>query len=273
MIGPMKSGLVLLIVTTVGLLAGGLISSCASTTGQGAVGVERRQLLLVSAEQIESMSVEGYEGMKREAQQKGTLNRDPAMLKRVTDITRKLIPHTRVFRSDAPSWKWEIHVIQEDQINAFCMPGGKMMIYSGIIEKLRLTDGELAAIIGHEMAHALREHGRERVSEQMLQQGGLQVLVQTGKLDPRYAEAAMGVSNLLISMPHGRKQESEADRIGVELMARGGFDPREALSLWKKMGGASGGKPPEFLSTHPSDERRLRDIESLLPSVMPLYGM
>lgn len=254
-----------------GLLSGALLSSCASTTEQGAVGVERRQLLLVSAEQVDAMAAEGYEGMKADAKKKGTLDRDAKLLQRVHAITDRLIPQTRVFRSDAPSWKWETHIIHEDTINAFCMPGGKMMVYSGIIEKLKLTDGELAAIMGHEIAHALREHGRERVSEQALQQGGLQILVGTGKLDPKYAEAAAGVTNILISMPHGRKQESEADRIGVELMARAGYDPREAMSLWRKMSQAGGSKPPEFLSTHPSDDRRLRDIEALLPTVMPLY--
>jgi predicted Zn-dependent protease len=247
-----------------------VLAGCASTTESGVVGVERRQFMLVGTQQIDDMASKGYEEMKREAAKNGILDKDPAQVERVNQIIKRLIPQTAVFRKDAPGWKWESHVITTKELNAFCMPGGKMMIYTGLIDQLKLTDAEIAAVMGHEIAHALREHGRERISEEMLVQGGLQVLVATNKLDPKYATAAGSVSALLLTLPHGRKQESEADTIGVELMARAGYNPEEALSLWKKME-AAGGKAPEFLSTHPSSERRMKDIQELLPKVMPLY--
>lgn len=248
-----------------------VLLACASTTDKGAVGVERRQFMVMSSDQVDSMSAQGYEDMKKQAAQKGGLDQNAEYVRRLAEISRRLIPATAVFRKDAPGWKWEYHVFTSPDLNAFCMPGGKMAIYSGLIEKLKLTDGEIAAVMGHEIAHALREHGRERLSEEMLKQGGLQILVATGKLDPKWAGAASTVSGLLLTLPHGRTQESEADHIGVELMARAGYDPREALTLWKKMGSASQGGTPEFLSTHPSSDRRLREIESLLPQVEPLY--
>lgn len=256
------------------MLTGSLIGAaagCASSTERGEVGVGRRQLLLIPSEQVNAMAAEGYGEMKVEAEQKKILNRNPAQVERVRRITDRLIGAAPVFRDDIQDWKWETNVVTSKELNAFCMPGGKMMIYTGLIEQLNLTDGEIAAVMGHEIAHALREHGRERVSEEMLKQGSLQILVGTGRLDPKYAAAAGAVSALLLTLPHGRRQELEADGVGLELMARAGYNPEEAISLWRKMGAAGGGKPPEFLSTHPSDKRRIEQIEEILPKVKPLY--
>lgn len=249
-----------------------LFCGCATTTEQGAVGVTRRQMMLVPAEQVVSMATESYNQTKLESQSKGALDQNPQMVTRVKTIATKLIPTTASFRKDAPGWAWEVHVITSPQLNAYCMPGGKIMFYSGLIDSLHLTDGEIAAVMGHEISHALREHGRERMSEQLAEQGLLGGLTMSGKLDPKYAQIASVASTVFYTLPHSRTQESEADEMGVELMARAGYDPRESLSLWKKMDAAAGGsKPPEFLSTHPADKKRIEQLQNLMPKVVPLF--
>ena len=200
------------------------------------------------------------------------LNADAQMTQRVRGIAQRMIPVTGAFRTDAPSWKWEVNVLQSDELNAWCMPGGKIAFYSGIITKLQLTDDEIAAIMGHEIAHALREHARERASEQ--QAAGIVIglgaaLLGAGQLG---ADLGQGAYKVAVGMPNSRAHETEADRIGVELAARAGYDPRAAASLWQKMAKASGsGGPPQWLSTHPSAASRQQDLGTYAARVMPLY--
>ncbi len=262
------------------LLATVLLASCTQiqTTNSGAVGVNRKQYAMLSAKQVEGMAAQSYVATLKEAEKKKALNPDPKQTERVRAIANRLIPQTVIFRNDAPRWKWEVNVQESKEINAYCMPGGKIMVYTGLIEKLNATDDELAAVMGHEIGHALREHGRERMSEAYAQQLGLLGLAvllganeSTKKNSGAYVQAAAVASAVAITLPHGREQERESDRIGLELSARAGYDPAAAITLWQKMSKESGPKPPEFLSTHPADESRIADMQRLLPTVTPLY--
>jgi len=258
----------------VAALALAALCACQSveTTQGGTVGIDRRQSMspLVSSAQMDKGAADAYGKVLSDARAKNQLDQDPAQVARVRGIANRLIPSTAAFRPDAPSWKWEVNVITTSEVNAWCMPGGKIAVYTGLISSLKITDDELAAVMGHEIGHALREHGRERASEEMTKQLGVQVLsVLIGvNLENQLTDTIL---NVTLSLPHSRTQETEADRIGVELAARSGYDPRAAVSLWQKMGKLGGGKPPEWLSTHPSDETRTRDVGSYAERVMPLY--
>jgi predicted Zn-dependent protease len=250
------------------------VASCQTvdTTQPGVVGVDRDQRMAVSSEQVNSGAVKAYSQMMAEAQKKGVLDKDPATVKRVQDITKRLIPHTATFRPDAAKWPWEVHVISVDEVNAWCMPAGKMAIYTGLIQKLNATDDEIAAVMGHEIAHALREHARERVSRQM----GTQMAVGIAGALFGIGELGQGLGNMVadvtLNLPNSRLHETEADRIGVELAARAGYDPKAAIRLWEKMAkGSKGGQPPKWLPTHPAHEDRLKDIQVYAEKVMPLY--
>jgi predicted Zn-dependent protease len=250
-------------------------SGCQSveTTKEGAVGVDRQQRMMVSAEEVQASSSKAYQQMMAEAQKKGVLDRDAAQVQRVRGIVSRLVPQTTVFRPEAQKWPWEVHVISVDEANAWCMPGGKMAIYTGLIQKLGLTDDEIAAVMGHEIAHALREHARERISRQM----GTQMAVGIAGALFGIGELGQGLGNMVadvsLNLPNSRLHETEADRIGVELAARAGYDPRAAIRLWEKMAkGSSGGQPPKWLSTHPSHEDRLADLKVYADKVMPLYS-
>lgn len=257
-----------------------LVTGCTpiQTTKSGAVGVQRKQYAFLSAKQVDGMAAQSYVSTLKDAEKKKALNPNPQQTERVRAIANRLIAQTATFRPDALNWKWEINVQDSKDVNAYCMPGGKIMVYTGLIEKLNATDDELAAVMGHEIAHALREHGRERMSEAYAQQAGLLGLAvllgtndSTKKNAGAYVQAAAMASAIAITLPHGREHERESDRIGLELSARAGYDPAAAISLWQKMSKESGPKPPEFLSTHPADESRIADMRRLLPTVTPLY--
>lgn len=253
------------------LLLGVLLSSCASTTAPGHVGVDRQQMLLVSSQEVNKAADQAYRTTLRQAESKGDLITTGPVVERVRNIARRLIPATVHFREDALKWKWEVNVIDSPELNAWCMPGGKIAVYTGLIDKLKATDDELAAVMGHEIAHALREHGRERVSRQAVTGLGISILAAATGVGRVGADLANTVADVTFKLPNSREGEVEADRIGVELAARAGYDPFAAVRLWEKMEQQGGSKPPEWLSTHPSSQSRIRDLEDYADRVMPLY--
>lgn len=248
------------------------LAGCATSTNSSVAGVSRKQFLLLPESQVTAMSSQQYAQTLQTATGKKVLNTNTQQLTRVRNISNRLIAQTGTFRPDALKWKWEVNVEKSDQVNAYCMPGGKIMVYTGLIEKLNATDDELAAVIGHEIAHALREHGRERMSTGLVQQIGLQGLAAlvTGG-NTASMQMASQATSLLFTLPNSRTQEQEADRMGLELAARAGYNPEAAISLWQKMSAQSGNAPPEFLSTHPSNQTRIADLRKLAPKMMPLY--
>ena len=258
------------------LLAGFAVAGagCQSvdTTKAGVVGVERDQRMMVSSEEMHAGAEKAYAQMMAEAKAKRALNRNPEQVERVREIAKRLIAQVDTFRDDAEKWDWEANVISSKDVNAWAMPGGKMAVYTGLIERLDATEDELAAVMGHEIAHALREHGRERASRAMGQGLLLSVLGAAVGVSGGVMDLSQMVLDVTLNLPNSRTHETEADRIGVELAARAGYDPRAAISLWQKMAEAGGGGPPEFLSTHPSHETRLADLREYSRKVMPLYN-
>ena len=225
---------------------------------------------LVPAGAIEQQAAQQYEQLKRQASAKGALGPgDHPQVLRLRAIAARMIPFVDRFNPRARTWRWEVNLIGSKQINAFCMPGGKIAFYSGILDTLKLTDDEAAMVMGHEIAHALREHARERMAKSQITQFGANLL---GELvgGGRYAGAFQMGGNLL-SLKFSRDDESEADVVGLDLAARAGFDPRAGVSLWQKMAAANSRAPLEFLSTHPAGDHRIKEIEKHLPEVMPLY--
>jgi predicted Zn-dependent protease len=247
--------------------------SCQSvkTTSAGMVGVDREQRMAISAQAIEESANKQYAQLMAQADKKGKLNSDAAQYTRVRTIADRLIRQVSAFRQDASRWQWEINVLSSPEVNAWCMPGGKIAVYTGLIEKLNITDDELAAVMGHEIAHALREHSRERASEQAIANVGITILATVAGVGTVGQKGMEYAYQGLLGLPNSRAHETEADRMGVELAARAGYDPRAAISLWEKMGEVGGKEPPKFMSTHPSRSDRVRDLTVYSERVMPLY--
>ncbi len=260
--------------TVVGILvACCLLVACANTSRPGVVGVQRSQFMMISAAQIDRMSAISFEQQAKAAQKKKILITSGPEYERLKTIANRLIPQTAVFRDDTRGWNWGLQLIDSPIVNATCAPGGRITFYTGIINKLNLTDDEIAAIMGHEIAHAVREHGREQVSQALAQNIISNVaLAAAGAGSAQSIDAANQIMQYVLVLPNSRQNEREADAIGLELAARGGYDPRAAITLWQKMSKESQGKnPPEFLSTHPSNENRIKELSALIPKVMPLY--
>jgi predicted Zn-dependent protease len=240
-----------------------------------AVGERSRVAELVSAEKLERTAAGQYRQMLKEAASQGALARDGhPQLERLRRISARIIPYAPRFNPRAPQWQWEVNLIGSKQLNAFCMPGGKIAFYTGILDTLKLTDDEVAMIMAHEVAHALREHGRERAAKSTIAQGvtvGASVISQLlgyGDLGGQLASAGAQLTLLKFS----RGDEVEADVVGMDLAARAGFDPRAGIKLWEKMSAVSKGQPPQWLSTHPSHGTRIEEIRRNLDATLPLYA-
>ena len=231
---------------------------------------------LVPAESVERSATQQYAQLLQQAASQNALGpKDSAQVKRLRAIAQRIIPFAVVWNPRARDWQWEVNLIGSRQVNAFCMPGGKIAFYSGILTQLKLSDDEVAMVMGHEVAHALREHARKRMGKSAVTQGAARlggvVVASVLGIDPRLTDAAARGGANLLTLEFSREDESEADLVGMELAARAGYDPRAGVSLWQKMGAANKNAPPQWLSTHPSGKSRIKEIEANLPKVLPLY--
>jgi predicted Zn-dependent protease len=248
-----------------GILAVTLIACATSPTG-------RRQFLLVSEESAIAASKESYLAQMNELGTAGKLVNDPAITGRVERITSRLVAQAILVRPETADWEWSVEVIDDpEMVNAWCMAGGRMAIYTGLINKIQPTDDELAQVMGHEISHALANHTAERMSISMASQAGVAL---AGILSDNAAAAlstAALAATYAIELPNSRTGESEADEIGIELAAKAGYDPRAAATLWQKMGAVGGEGPPQWMSTHPAPENRQQRLAELAPMMMPYY--
>lgn len=262
--GAVWAGLVL------ALVAGGALPVAHAREGVE-VGGNSAFAQLVSAEEVESSSAKEYAKMMAEAAAKNTLvAQNSAQVLRLRTIAQRIIPFVADWNSRAKDWRWEVNLINAKDINAFCMPGGKIVFYSGILQTLKLSDDEVAMVMGHEIAHALREHARERMGKTAATGIGAGLLSQILGLG-QVGQTVTNYGAQLLTLQFSRENETDADLVGMELAARAGYDPRAGVSLWKKMDASGGSAPPQWLSTHPSSSSRISEIEANLPKVMPLY--
>lgn len=253
------------------LLAAGGAVAAGSALAQVQVGEASWARQFIPAEKLEASAQTQYEQLLAQAKAKGALVQG-APLERLQRIAQRLIPHALAWNPRARDWRWQVALIRSDEVNAFCMPGGKIAFYTGILDKLKLSDDEVAMVMGHEMAHALREHAREQMAKNSLASLGLSATSQLlGLGDLGNLAARMG--SQLLSLRFSRTDESDADLVGLEIAARAGYNPQAAVALWQKMGTATGnnGNGLSFLSTHPSGPERIRELQRNVPRVQGLY--
>ena len=229
------------------------------------------------ASQFDQQSKLQYDQMLKQAHDKDAVATDDnPQLIRLRAIAKRLIPFTTRWNPDAAQWKWEVNLLKSDTVNAFCMPGGRIAFYNGILTKLNLTDDEVAAVMGHEIAHALREHAREQAGKNTVTQVGSRILGALGSaylgVDPRLGDAAAGMVSQGVALKFSRGDESEADLVGIDLAARAGFDPRAGVALWQKMGAINKSQPISFLSTHPTGKDRIANMNKNMPLVLPVFA-
>ena len=257
-----------------------LISGCSTTDGnkqltgpndgvtvKGASTVRH----IVSSRDLEASAIREFKKVKEKAKKDNKLAVESNLtLNKLKKILNKLKPYATTWNPESKRWNWEVILIKDDQLNAFCFPGGKIAFFSGIIDELKLSDSEIAMIMGHEMAHAIREHARTRIAKAQLTDLGAEILSATLGLG-KNEQKLLGFGNQLINLKFSRNDENDADLVGLDIAARGGYDPRSAITLWLKMQKANKNFAPEWLSTHPSGKNRINEIKNNLKIVMPLY--
>ncbi len=256
------------------LLTAGLLAAAAfpALAREGVdVGKKDWTVDLIPAGQVEQGAAQQYQQMMRDyGQKRALLPPDHPQTRRLRTIAQRIIPQALPWNERARQWRWEVNLVVSPQLNAFCMPGGKIAFYYGILEKLKLTDDEVATIMGHEVAHALREHARERMAKTTGTRIGANLLSNLLGLG-NLGDAAMQIGANLLTLTYSRSDESEADLVGMELAARAGYDPAAGISLWEKMNQAAKGAPPQWMSTHPANKTRIKEISASLPKVQGLY--
>lgn len=242
-----------------------LVSCATSPTG-------RRQLMLVSEEQAISASRQAYLTQMNELNAKGKLNTNPNEVARVDRITSRLVAQAVKMRPDTANWEWSVEVIDDPKmVNAWCMAGGRMAVYTGLLQQIEPTDDELAQVMGHEISHALANHTAEQMSVAMATSAGVLVAGIMSDRPGITMAGAAAAATLALKLPNSRTAETEADRMGIELAAKAGYNPDAAATLWQKMGAVGGEGPPQFLSTHPAPENRQQTLRALAPQMMPYY--
>ena len=249
-----------------GLLAITLAACAVSPTG-------RRQLALVSEDSAIVASDEAYAMQIGELRKEGKIvPESSSVARRVDAITGRLVAQAIEWRPETADWQWSVEVIDDPEVvNAWCMAGGRMAVYTGLIQKLDPTDDELAQVLGHEISHALANHTAERMSVAVATNAGVLLAGVLSEDSQRAMSTAALAAALAVQMPNSRAAESEADEIGIELAAKAGYNPNAAISLWEKMAAVSGGGPPQFLSTHPSPANRQEKLAELAPQMMAYY--
>lgn len=252
------------------LLAAGA-ALAAPALAQVDVGEASRMRQLVPADELEVAATQQYSELLQEARAKRALAPEShPQVQRLRAIAGRLIPDAPRWNERARNWKWEVNLIGSKEINAFCMPGGKIAFFTGILDRLKLTDDEVAMVMGHEMAHALREHARARIAKSQGTGALLSLGAQLFGLG-QLGDIAANVGTQLLTLKFSRDDEVEADLVGLEMAARGGFRPDAAITLWEKMGQAGGGSGPGFLSTHPRGPDRIARLRENVPRVQGLY--
>jgi len=236
-----------------------------------------RLRVLAPEEMVNEAAAQQYQGLLAEARQKGALvSASDPQVRRLRGIAQRIIPYTPRWNPAAKEWKWQVNLLDSPQVNAFCMPGGRIAFFTGILDSLKLTDDEVAAVMGHEIAHALREHGRERMAKSNLTSLGARLggALLSGILgvDPHLTGSAANAAGQMLVLKFSRDEEREADLVGLDIAARAGYDPRAGIALWHKMAALGKRTPLELLSTHPGGETRIADMQNHMDVLLPLYA-